>query len=114
MNNKDLKRKVKQKLNEINQKIDDLKTKDIKDTTMLDQIETLILRLEAIRNEISRKYLNAEAEGAEQWDEMEKNIYKDFNAFDDAFRKTGLLFGSGKGKPSDDPGHFYRPGDETI
>jgi uncharacterized protein YoxC len=114
MSKNDWKGKIKQKLDEINRKIDLLKTEDLHDTTLKDQVEGLIRKLETIRNDIKEKYAEADTEREDVWERMEKDIYSDFESFDEAFRKAGTLFRREGKKLSDDPGHFYRPGDETI
>lgn len=113
MNKMNWKKETKQKLDEITSKIEGLKTKDINDATAQDQIETLIEKLDTIRNDISRKYKNAHEEGDKKWDKIEQEIYRDFETFDATFRQAGALFRSTGKERTKDTGHFYRPGDET-
>jgi uncharacterized protein YoxC len=114
MSQNDWKKKIRQKLDEINRKIDLLKTEDLHDKRLKDQVEVLIGKLETIRNDIRRKYAEADSGRENVWERMEKDIYSDFKSFDEAFRRAGTLFRRAGEKLSDAPGHFYRPGDETI
>lgn len=102
MNTKELKDKAKRKLDQLSDQIEKIKEKKPSNPDVKAEMDRLIYRMEEIRDNVKKIYnenIQNEKSGKEiQWDQFEKNIYKDLESFNNAFSKAGT---------------FFRPGDEV-
>ena len=84
--------KVKDKLNEISTKIEEIKSKTLDDESMQSAFDELVDQMQRIRDQIQEKYDDMRASGKDNWEEFNSNIYQDLESFNEAFKKAGAIF----------------------
>jgi len=96
INQKEYKKKVKNKIEEISAQIQNLRYQVV-EASLKNEFEALIRELEGIRDRIQAQYDEMEESGEEQWNKVDKNIYADVKSSDTAFKKAGSMFKPTKG-----------------
>lgn len=100
MERTELLKKTEQRIEELNQKILDIREKleEEGDVTIKGKVNKAIDNLEDIKDEIQEQYtkLKMQESDQEEFTEVEKNIYNSFESFNDAFKDAGLLFKTNK------------------
>lgn len=87
-------KKIEQTLESFESKIKDLKARAYGHLSIRDDLDALIRSMEQARDKISSQLDKDGDKEGHEWDKIEKNIYRDIESFNDAFRKAGELFDS--------------------
>lgn len=85
---------VKRNLQEISEKINEMQAKTYDHLGFRDDLDKLMSKMQKLRDKIQSKYDKTDKSDKKDWDALEKNIYKDIESFNRAFRKAGELFNS--------------------
>jgi DNA repair exonuclease SbcCD ATPase subunit len=97
MDTKEARKKAEETINDLTTKVDGLKSKMTGEDKKKTDLNELIEKMDSIKENIQNKLKNAEDSGEANWDEFNKNIYRDLESFNDAFRKAGKIFAPEKG-----------------
>ncbi|MFP4664466.1 MAG: hypothetical protein ACLFM1_08560 [Bacteroidales bacterium] len=93
MENKDkIKREVKRKIEDVRNKAKMAQEKLEKEENPSDELKKAVNEMDDARKKLDNIYEGIKEETDVKWDEIEKNIFKDINTFNDAFNKAGKMF----------------------
>jgi uncharacterized coiled-coil DUF342 family protein len=99
MKQQELKSEISKKLDDVNEKIQELKKRSDKKLAKNIELQDIMNQLESIRGNILKQYQaikDIKNEEDVKLPELEKNIYKSFNSFKSAFTKAGSLMKQSK------------------
>lgn len=99
MKYKELKTDIIKKLEDLNEKIQELKNSQDTKLAKEPELQDIMNQLETIRGKILMQYhaiMNTQNEEDMKLPELEKNIYKSFNSFESAYSKAGSLMKQSK------------------
>ncbi len=91
MDNTALKKKAENTVEDLNVKIQELKSKPV-DNELKSKHEDIIENLERIRDHVQEIYKSFEESGDESWNDFGKNVYEDLKNFDDTYDGVGSTF----------------------
>lgn len=94
MNYQELKSEISKKIDDINEKIEELKNSPDKKLAEKAELQDIKNQLETIHGNILMQYhtiKDLKNEEDTKLPEMKKNIYKSFNSFESAYSKAGSL-----------------------
>jgi chaperonin cofactor prefoldin len=112
MKQQELKKEITQKLNEVNEKIQELKNISKRDTGSNKKIQDVLQELESIKGNILIYYHtigDLKTIDEVKMPELEKNIYKSFDSFESAYSKAGSLLKQRKFSTRDRSVDFNNP-----
>ena len=92
MDNTDLKKKAEDTVEELDVKIQRLKSKPV-DNELKSKHEDVIENLEKIRDHVREIYKSFEESGDESWNDFGKDVYDDLKDFNDTYTGVGSIFG---------------------
>jgi TRAP-type C4-dicarboxylate transport system substrate-binding protein len=87
-----LKKKAENTVEDLDNKIQELKSKPVKEEYK-SKHEEVIESLERIRDHVREIYESFEESGDENWNEFGQNVYEDLKDFDDRYTGVGSIFG---------------------
>jgi superoxide dismutase len=99
MKQQELKSEISKKLDDVNEKIQELKKSSDKKLAKNIELQDIMNQLESIRGNILMQYhaiKDIKNEEDVKLPELEKNIYKSFNSFESAYTKAGSLMKQSK------------------
>lgn len=105
---KEYKKKVEEQIEKISSQIQELRYQVV-EAPLKDEFERLIRELEEIRDRIKTEYEEMEESGEERWDQVDKNIYQDLEAFRSSFKKAGSMFKPKRESPRERTGSVVKP-----
>ncbi len=105
------KAEINRKLSEVNAKIMDLKKHAGENAEIKKDLSVILKHLELIRNNIILEYEKIDQMKKEnvEYPELQKNIYSNFNSFEEAFTKAGSIFKSEKFRSRERSVDFNNP-----
>ena len=92
MDNTALKKKAENTVDDLNVKIQELKSKPV-DNELKSKHKDVIENLERIRDHVREIYESFEESGDESWNDFGENVYEDLKNFDDTYDGVGSIFG---------------------
>ena len=99
MKYKELKTDIIKKLDDVNEKIQELKNSRNIKLARENELQDIMNQLETIRGNIMMQYhtiMNTQNEDDVKLPELEKNIYKNFSSFESVYTKAGSMIKQGK------------------
>jgi hypothetical protein len=99
MKYKELKSDIIKKLDDVNEKIQELNNSQDTNLAKKTELQDIINQLETIRGKILMQYhsiMNTKNEEDSKLPELEKNIYNSFTSFESAYSKAGSLLQQSK------------------
>lgn len=114
MKTQELKIELSKKLADVNSRIIALKKKRDELNEPSVALQEVVVELESIRNNILVQFNEIETydeKDAKRMPELERNIYKSFNSFEESFSKAGSLTSSSRINPRDHSTDFNNPMD---
>ncbi len=114
MKAQDLKIELSKKLADVNSRIITLKDRRDDLVEESDTLQEIIVELESIRDNILVQFDEIESAGesdANRMPELERNIYKSFNSFEESFSKAGSLSRNAQFRQRDRSVDFKNPMD---
>jgi superoxide dismutase len=112
MKQQELKTDIIKKLDDVNEKIQELKNSQDTKSAKKPELQNIMNQLETIRGKILMQYhtiMNTQNEEDVKLPELEKNIYKSFNSFESAYSKAGSLMKQSKFSSRDRSVDFNNP-----
>ncbi|MFO7879724.1 MAG: hypothetical protein ACQES0_07415 [Bacteroidota bacterium] len=87
-----IKREVKRKIEDIRNKAKTAQDKLEKEENPSDELRKAVDEMNDARKKLDETYEGIKEDTDVKWDEIEKNIFKDINTFNDSFEKAGKMF----------------------
>ncbi len=97
MDTKEARKKAEETISDLTTKVEGLKSKMTGEDKKKAGLNELIDEMDALKENIRKKFKETEDENEDKWDEFNKNIYRDLESFEEAFRKAGRMFAPERG-----------------
>lgn len=97
MDTKEARKKAEETISDLTTKLEGLKSKMTGEDKKKADLNELIDEMDALKEKIRNKFKETEDENEDKWDDFNKNIYRDLESFEEAFRKAGRMFAPERG-----------------
>jgi chromosome segregation ATPase len=97
MDTREARKKAEETINDLTTKVEGLKSKMSGEDKKKADLKDLIDEMDSLKEKIRNKVKEAEGSEEDKWDEFNKNIYRDLESFEEAFRKAGRMFAPERG-----------------
>ena len=87
------------KLTQMSAQIDELKMQTVK-SSLKEKYDKLIKHMEYIMSEARSEFDRTDESGKEDWSGFDRNIFRNLETFNRAYRKAGAMFGGDNSRSS--------------